>query len=168
MLAEIDETVDHLEVTLRLHVAAHEAKAMRGRVAAKEKAGNDGVKGAFGGTGGVGMRGVGGEAERPVLQGNAGAGNNNARAEAPEIGLDEGNHAPVRISGGEVNRAEGAREGGSDGLSAGGIVGAGAGVEVGGGEELLRVHAHGGGFTNMRSRLGEADFSWPPTGHGGR
>ena len=96
----------HLRMPLRLHRAAHDAEGgERGAVRLHGEAGDDGVERPLSGRDLVDMAGRQREAGAAVLQADAGAGHDDAGAEAHEIRLDERHHHAVRIRGGEVDRA---------------------------------------------------------------
>ena len=105
VLAVGDQAQDHLHVPLRLHVAPHDAQGGRGLSGACDEARHDGVVGALAARDAVGVARIEREAERAVLQRDARAGDDDARAEAEVVGLNERHHASRGVGGGQVDGA---------------------------------------------------------------
>ena len=97
-------------MALRLHMAAHHAKAQQRLCGARDETGNDGVKRAFARADAIWMGGIQCEAMAAILQRDAGIGHHDASAEAVKIRLDERHHHAARIGGTEINRVVGNRQ----------------------------------------------------------
>src|SRR6266542_5848054 len=79
--AVVDLIDDHLEVTLRLHVAPHHAERADGTVSFGQERGDDGVEGPLSGREDVRLRLVQREAVASVLDGDPRTGDDNTAAE---------------------------------------------------------------------------------------
>ena len=86
--AIVDGIDQNLQMTLRLHEAAHDAKGTDRLAVFAQKAGDDGVLSLFARSQAVIGLGVEREPTAAVLQGNSGARNDNARAKALVVALD--------------------------------------------------------------------------------
>src|SRR5258705_3256663 len=81
----VDNTGDHLHMTLGLHRSAHEPKTHQWLAVARQKTGDDGVKWAPSRRHLVRMARTQIEAPAPILQGDAGIGHDHARTKALEV-----------------------------------------------------------------------------------
>ena len=102
--AEIDLVGQHLDVTLRLHPAAHDTERFPRLAAFHHEPGNDGVKRTFARRVNVRVARLHREKFAAILKHEAEPGNNNTAAHPAIIALDETDHVPFVISGAEVNR----------------------------------------------------------------
>ena len=93
----------HLYVALGLHAAAHDPETHQGPVIPGDKSRNNGLKRALGAGNTVGVVFIQYKAVAPVLHGDAGIRNYNARSKAQIVGLDEGDHHTALICGRQVD-----------------------------------------------------------------
>ena len=82
LLAVVQHAHQGLQLSLGLHVASHDAEAHHRRAVAHQKARDDGVEGPLAAGHHIGMLGVQAETVAAVLQADAGARHDHARAEA--------------------------------------------------------------------------------------
>ncbi len=130
--AVIDHPGEHLHMTLRLHRAAHDAeRQLDGSVPLGEPR-DDRVERPLAPRHDVGMLGPRGEPGAAVLQRDAGVGDDDPRAEAVVVGLDEGHHPPLVVGGGQVDGAAAGRQSVTGLAGALGVEQRGAGRHVGG------------------------------------
>ncbi len=158
ILVVVDESRDHLEVALRLHVAAHHAEAHDRLAAPGEKPGNDGVEGTLARADLVRMPGLQAESGAAILQADAGAGHHDAGAEAHVIGLDERKHHPFLVGGGEVDGAALLRHARPHDLGAFHVDRFGALREIGVVEELRVRHFHRRRIGHVAPGVGEPEL----------
>lgn len=92
-------------MALGLHEAAHDPEGPYGFPVFGQKPGDDGVVGFLPGGQAVVHSRIQAEVVPPVVEGDAGAGDHDAGAKAPEIALDEGDHVPFSIGGAQVHGA---------------------------------------------------------------
>ena len=106
--------VEHLDVDLRLRVAAHAAEDERRAPSRKPIAGMSVCIGRLPGANALVVRGVERERRAPVVEVDPPLGNVDARAEGEEVRLDQADEQPVAVGRAEVRgaaplRAPGAR-----------------------------------------------------------
>ena len=131
-------------MALALHGAAHDSERhLRRAVGMHGKGRNDGVRGTLARADLVGMTGLGGKAVAAVLQADARARHDHARAEAHVVGLDEGDHHAAGIGGRQVDRAAG------PGRAVGGCAGLLAVYETGAFAQVVAVQQLRGGDAHM-------------------
>ena len=109
ILLVVGETDHHLHVPLRLHRAAHHAEAHGRQPVLRDEAGNDGVERALARPDLVVVVVDQFEIVAAVLQADAGAGHDHARAEALVVRLDVRDHHAVGIGRSQVDRAAATR-----------------------------------------------------------
>ena len=131
-------------MALALHGSAHDAERhLRPAVGMHGKGRNDGVRGALARADLIGMTGLGGEAVAAVLQADARARHDHARAEAHVVGLDERDHHAAGIGRRQIDRAAGPRG------AVGGCAGLLAVYETGALAQVVAVQQLRGGDAHM-------------------
>ena len=101
--AELHEVEENLDVTLRLHVAAHHAVREPRLSLPGDERGNDGVERPLVRRQPVGMAFGQHESGAPVLEHDAGARDDDARSEIAVDRVDEGHHVAVGVGHGQVD-----------------------------------------------------------------
>ena len=109
VLPVVGNTGSDLQVALSLHRSAHQSKAHQWFRTPGQETRDDGVKRPFPWCDLVRMTGLQGESPAAIVQSDTGVGHHDARAEALEVGLDEGHHHAVLVSGRQVHRAAAVR-----------------------------------------------------------
>ena len=100
----IDQSLQNLEVPLRLHEPSHHAKtSVKGAVLVGSQPGDDGVVRAFSGSERVGVCGIQAETMAAVLKGKSPSFGDDASAESHVIAVDEGARVSVLIDNGKVD-----------------------------------------------------------------
>ena len=102
---EINEIHCNLKVSLGLHITAHYAKRTNRFSVFKDKAGNNGVVGAFSGFKAVCLLRVKRNIESAVLERNAGIFYNDSGTESHIVGLYKRNHVSFPVGAAEINGA---------------------------------------------------------------
>ena len=106
---EINHVHDHLQVSLRLHPAAHDAHGRNRLVTLGDEGRDDRVIRAFAAFVSIGMLFIEAEVLSTVIERNTGARNYDTGAEAAEVTLNHAHHVAFGISRGKVNRGAVAR-----------------------------------------------------------
>src|ERR1700684_2685098 len=100
--AVVDAIDDDLGLSLRLHVAAHDAEGEPGYAASGGESRDDGLKGALAWSVDVGVAVLEGEELAAILKHKSEAVGDEARTHAAEVRLNLGDHEAVAVGGGEV------------------------------------------------------------------
>ena len=101
--AEIDLVGEDLDVTLRLHAAAHDAECFPRFAIFHDEAGDDGVEGTFARRVNIRVTGFHREKFAAILKHEAEAGHDDAAAHAAIIALNERDHVAFIIGGAHIN-----------------------------------------------------------------
>ena len=145
-------------MALRLHVAAHHAKAHHRLAVFGEEAGNDRLERPLARRHAIGVVRVEREAIAAVLQRHAPLRDHDARAEAHVVALDEGDHHAGGIGGSEIDRAAAHRVARLEILCLGAIDQFGAASQIGGVEHVLRRNIHCDRIGGVAIGVGETEF----------
>ncbi len=105
VMVKVKAVHEHLHMCLGLHKATHHTERTHGLFLVRQEAGDDGVVGPLAPGEGVNVPLVQSEAIAAVLQRNARAGDDNARAKAHVVALDVAHHIPFAIGCRQVDRA---------------------------------------------------------------
>ena len=147
----------HLHMPLGLHVATHHAEGHDRFSRARHEGGDDAVHRTFAASHLVRVAGGVDKAEAAVVQRDTRPGYDEARAKALVVGLDERDHAPLRIGGAQVDGATRGRRAGRVGSCPRGVDQLGAFFRVGGVEQRFGAQAHVVWIGNVRVKVGERD-----------
>ncbi len=98
----VDHGGDDLNLTLGLHVPAHDAEGQPGLSVTGREARDDGVEGPLARRIDIGVAVLKGEELAAVLEHEAQAIRDEARSHAAEVGLDEGDHQAVLVRGAKI------------------------------------------------------------------
>ena len=111
IVAVVDEATDDLEMALWLHRPTHDAERAEQGAALEQHARDDRVERPLRGRERVRVPGVGAEARRPVLQDDAGARRDDARAEAVVEALDQRHRRAAAVDRAQIRRAAAGQRG---------------------------------------------------------
>src|SRR5690606_8473159 len=100
----VDRVDDYLKVSLGLHKAAHDTEGTDGPPFPGQKAGDNRMVGSLARLQTIGMIGIQGKIATAIVQADACARNNQAGAEPHIVALDEGDHIPLAVRGGQIDR----------------------------------------------------------------
>ena len=148
-------------MALRLHVAAHHAKAHHRRPIAREEGRDDGVEGPLARghqVGNIGRGRIGRETMTAVLQADAKLGLDHTRAKAHVVALDEAHHHALLVGGGQVDRAAAHRVARRKGLRTTRIDQARTAGQVVGIEHLRRGQLHGARLGHIAVDIGKGQL----------
>ena len=102
--AEIDDVHQHLHVSLRLHVSAHQPEAQPRFPVLGDEGGDDGVEGSFVGFESIEVSVVQGEELASILQAESDLAGDDLRSEPVVVALDEAAAIAVLVDDSQVNR----------------------------------------------------------------
>ncbi len=158
VLAVIDDAREDLHVALRLHGAAHQAEGRDRLAVLGDEGRDDGVERPLPGADLVGMALGRDEPRGAVLQRNARARHDDARAEAGVVRLDQRHHHARGVGRAEIDRAAVLRHARAEILGLLGIDQLGAALQVRLVEHLLRRHVHESWIGDVAPDVGEGEF----------